>query len=96
MPRQMEYQQRNFPFHLSKRHSSRLRIAFFALAIFALVALLVDGILLNVAFNHPHPGVAASNGYPTLTLSPNAASRGSMVNSDTEPFFTLDSCRPDP
>jgi len=66
-----------FPIPFIKRHSSRLRIAFLALAIFALVALLVDVILLNVAFNQPHHG--GPNEYPTLTLSTNAAPPGSKV-----------------
>ncbi|HEY6286607.1 MAG TPA: hypothetical protein VIX20_13165 [Ktedonobacteraceae bacterium] len=69
-----------FPIPFIWRHSSRLRIAFIALAIFALMALIVDGILLNVAFNHPHHDVTTPNSYPTLTLSPNAASPGSTVN----------------
>ncbi len=66
-----------FPIPFIKRHSSRLRIAFITLAIFALVALLVDGILLNFAFNQPHHG--GPNEYPTLTLSINAAPPGSKV-----------------
>ena len=68
---------REFPVPFMRRHSSHLRIAFIALAIFALIALVVDGLLLNVAFNHSHNN--ASNGYPTLTLSTNAASAGSIV-----------------
>src|SRR6266699_6745121 len=69
-----------FPVPFMRRHSSRLRIAFIALAIFALIALIVDGILLNVAFYHPHHDVTTSNGFPTLTLSINAASPGNTVN----------------
>ena len=69
---------RQFPVPFMRHHSSRLRIAFIALAIFALIALIVDGLLLNVAFNHAHRN--APNGYPTLTLSTNAASAGSTVN----------------
>ena len=68
---------REIPVPFTRRHSSHLRIAFIALAIFALIALIVDGLLLNVAFNHSHHN--ASNGYPTLTLSTNAASPGSKV-----------------
>jgi hypothetical protein len=68
---------RQFPVPFMRRHSSHLRIVFIALAIFALIALIVDGLLLNVAFNHSHHD--ASNGYPTLTLSTNAASLGSTV-----------------
>ena len=68
---------REFPVPFMRRHSSHLRIAFIALAIFALIALVVDGLLLNVAFNHSHHN--AANGYPTLTLSTNAASAGSIV-----------------
>jgi Carboxypeptidase regulatory-like domain/Viral BACON domain len=69
-----------FPIPFFRRNSSRLRIAFIALAIFALMALLVDGILLNIAFNHSHNNVSASNGYPTLILSTNAVSPGSTVD----------------
>src|SRR6266487_1713870 len=69
-----------FPIPFVRRHSSHLRIAFIALAIFALVALIVDGILLNIAFNHPHHDVTTPNGFPTLTLSSNAASAGSTVH----------------
>src|SRR5437667_1719061 len=43
-----------FPIPFVRRHSSHLRIVFIALAIFALVALIVDCILLNFAFNPPH------------------------------------------
>src|SRR5438034_4219417 len=69
-----------FPVPFMRRHASRFRIVFIALAIFALIALIVDGILLNVAFNHPHHDVTTSNGFRTLTLSANAASPGSTVN----------------
>jgi hypothetical protein len=69
-----------FPIPFIRRHSSRLRLAFIALAIFALMVLIVDGVLLNVALNHAHHNVATSNAYPTLTLSANAASPGSTVN----------------
>ncbi len=44
------------------------------------MALIVDGILLNVAFYHPHHDVTTPNGFPTLTLSINAASPGNTVN----------------
>src|SRR6266571_2294277 len=76
-----------FPIPFIRRHSSRLRIAFIALAIFALMALIVDGILLNVALNHPHHSVTASNGFPTLILSANAASPGSTVNATLKHFW---------
>ena len=69
-----------FPIPFVRRHSSRLRMVFIVLAIFALLALIVDGILINVAFNHPHHDNTTSGGFPTLTLSPNAASFGSTVN----------------
>jgi Viral BACON domain/Carboxypeptidase regulatory-like domain len=71
---------RQFPISFFRRHSSRVSIAFIVLAIFALMALIVDGILLNVAFNHSHHSVTTSNGFPILTLSTNAASPGSTVN----------------
>ncbi len=68
-----------FPIPFMRRHASRLRIAFIALAIFALFALIIDGILLTVAFHYSHFGKPTSNGYPTLALSQNAASPGSPV-----------------
>ena len=67
------------PISHKDHHSSRMRIAFIALAIFALIALSVDGILLSVAFNHPHHNVNGSGGPPTLTLSQNAATIGDIV-----------------
>jgi Viral BACON domain/Carboxypeptidase regulatory-like domain len=70
---------RQFPLPFFRHHSSRLRNAFLVLAIFALIAFIVDGILLNGAFNHSHNGTI-SNGYPIMTLSSNAASPGSKVN----------------
>ncbi len=69
-----------FPIPFVRSHSSRLRIAFIILAIFALLALIADGILLNVAFNHPHQGNTTSGGFPTMTLSSNAAPFGSTVS----------------
>jgi len=75
-----------FPLPFMRRHSSRLRLAFIAFAIFALMALIVDGILLSVAFNHSHHDVTTANAYPTLTLSANAASPGSSVNISLKHF----------
>jgi hypothetical protein len=71
---------RKFPIPFFRRYSSRLRIAFSVLAIVALMALIVDGILLNGVFNHSNHSATTSNGYPILTLSTNAASPGSTVN----------------
>jgi Viral BACON domain len=68
-----------FPISRTVRHSSRMRIAFIALAIFALIALLVDGILLSIALSHPRRGNIAPGGPPTLTLSQNAAANGDTV-----------------
>jgi hypothetical protein len=68
-----------FPIPFFRRHPSRLRLTFIVLAIFALMVLIVDGLLLNVALNHAHHNVATTNWYPTLTLSANAASPGSTV-----------------
>ncbi len=79
---------RQFPVPFIQRHSSRLRIAFIALAIFALIALIVDGILINIAFNHSSHNVVASNGYPILILSSHAASPGSKVNVTLNHFLS--------
>jgi hypothetical protein len=62
-----------FPIPFVRRHFSRMRIAFIALAIFALIALVVDSILLNVAFNHSRYAGGEQGGLPTLTLSTNTA-----------------------
>ncbi len=68
-----------FPVSFARRHSTRIRVAFIALAIFALIALVVDSILLNVAFNHPHNTGGVQGGLPMLTLSSNAAKVGDTV-----------------
>ncbi len=67
-----------FPISHTNRHSSRMRITFIALAIFALIALSVDGILLIIAFSHSHHN-NTSGGPPTLTLSQNSANLGDTV-----------------
>jgi hypothetical protein len=69
-----------FPIPFVWSHSSRLRIAFIILAIFALLALIADGILINVAFNHPHQNNTTSGRFPTLTLSSNVAPLGGTVS----------------
>jgi hypothetical protein len=55
------------------RKPGRLRMAFFALAIFAILALAIDGILLSVVFEHPHaqPGVPNGPSAPSLKLATN-------------------------
>jgi len=55
-----------------KHRTSRARIAFAVLAIFAVIALVVDGVLLSVVSNHPRhlPGAAGGSAATTLTLSP--------------------------
>ena len=55
-----------------RRRTSRARIAFAVLAIFAVIALVVDGVLLSVVSNHPRhlPGAADGAAAATLTLSP--------------------------
>jgi BACON domain-containing protein len=78
-----------YPIPFVQRHSSRLRITFIALAIFALIALIVDGILLNIAFNHPNHDNITSDGFPTLMLSSNAASLGSTVTITLKQFSPL-------
>jgi len=75
-----------FPIPFARRHASRLRIAFIALAIFALIALVVDGILLNLAFNHPRYADGIHGGLPTLTLSSNTAKVGASVTLRLEHF----------
>ena len=79
---------RKFPVLFFKRHSSRMNIAFIALAVFAVIALIVDGLLLNVAFHHSYSKVATSHGYPALILSQHAASPGSTVQVKLTNFST--------
>jgi hypothetical protein len=78
-----------FPVAFVRRHSTRLRIAFIALAIFALIALVVDGILLNMAFNHSHNASGIKGGLPTLMLSSNTARIGDTVTVKLEHFTPL-------
>src|SRR5229473_1218914 len=59
-----------------KSRAPHMRIAFIALAIFALVAFAIDGILIGVAFNQPRHAASTQGGLPTLTLSPNIATIG--------------------
>src|SRR5260370_24638157 len=59
-----------------KSRAPHMRIAFIALAIFALVAFAIDGILIYVAFNQPRHVPSTQGGLPTLTLSPNIATVG--------------------
>ena len=75
-----------FPLPFVRSHAPRLRIAFIVLAIFALLALLADGLLLTVALHHPHQDTPTSGGSPTLTLSTNAASPGSTVTCTLQHF----------
>src|SRR5712692_3239566 len=54
-----------------KSRAPHMRIAFIALAIFALVAFAIDGILIGVAFNQPRHAASTPGGPPTLTISQN-------------------------
>jgi hypothetical protein len=67
-----------FPISRANLHSSRMRLTFIGLAIFALIALSVDGILLTIAFSHSHHN-NTPGGPPTLTLSKNSANLGDTV-----------------
>ncbi len=75
-----------FPIPFVRRHFSRMRIAFIALAIIALIALAVDSVLLNVAFNHSRYANGGLGGLPTLTLSSNAAKVNDTVTLKLEHF----------
>src|SRR6266566_2542471 len=69
-----------YPTPRTFRHFSRARVAFIAIAIFALVVLAVDGILLaSVAFDHSHHADRTLVGPPSLTLSQNSASTGQTI-----------------
>jgi hypothetical protein len=64
-----------------RRRTSRVRIAFAVLAIFAVIALVVDGVLLSVISVHPRRSSGSAGGFAaaTLTLSPNMVNVGRPV-----------------
>ncbi len=64
---------------LQRSRSKYLRIAFICLAILAVLALAVDGVLASVAFTHPHRNNNALGGPPTITLSSAQVSVGQTV-----------------
>ena len=68
-----------FPTYRRSRPSPRLRGAFIALAILAVLAMIVDGILLSLAFGHAHHTDNASAGPPALTLSSHQANIGETL-----------------
>lgn len=61
------------------RPSHPMRLAFAVLAILAIMALVVDGVLITFAFIHPHRLAPVVNGSPTLTLSSNTAAVGQSI-----------------
>lgn len=68
-----------FPTYRRPRQSPRLRIAFIALAIFAVLAMIADGILLSLALGHSHHTSNAPSGPPTLMLSSTQTTSGQTV-----------------
>ena len=68
-----------YPIPRKSRRTSHMRIAFIALAIFALVAFAIDGILIGVAFNHQRHAASTQGGLPTLTLSQNVTYFGTTI-----------------
>ena len=62
-----------------RARSSRLRILFLILTVLAVLALLVDGILLTASLLHSHRTPNDQNSPAGLTLSPNAANIGQRV-----------------
>ncbi len=57
----------------------RMHLAFVILAILAIVAMVMDGGLIFIAFTHPHHANNVPNGPPSLTLSSSAAGLGQTV-----------------
>lgn len=72
-----------------RRRNRRLRIAFICLAILAVIALVVDGTLVSLAFLHPHRPAATPAGPPTLTLSSSAATYGQNITISIRHFAPL-------
>ncbi|HEY6410940.1 MAG TPA: hypothetical protein VIY29_26085, partial [Ktedonobacteraceae bacterium] len=75
----------------------RMKMTFSMLVILAVVALLMDGILITVAFTHQRHPQNALNGPPSLTLSTNVARIGQLItlhihhfSSSTSVYFTHD------
>lgn len=68
-----------FPTYRRPRHSPRLRAAFIALAVFAVLAMIVDGILLSFAFGRSNHTTSQPAGPPALTLSSNQAGIGDKL-----------------
>ncbi len=73
------------------RRPFSLRIAFVVLALLAIIALLVDSVLLSVVATHPRRATTIPNGpaVPTLTLSSNIAYIVKTVNGVKEPVTAL-------
>src|SRR5712691_7518183 len=59
--------------------STRKRIIFSVLVSVALLAVVLDSVLISVFFLQPHRQISQSVGLPTLTLSPDKASIGQIV-----------------
>ncbi|MDQ6644926.1 MAG: hypothetical protein M3Y76_10795, partial [Chloroflexota bacterium] len=75
----------------------RVHMTFVVLVILAIIASVLDGILISVAFLHPRHASNALNGPPSLTLSSNAVRIGQMVtvrirhfSSSTNVYLTHD------
>src|SRR6185312_9523843 len=75
-----------FPTYRRPRQSPRLRIAFIALAIFAVLAMIADGILLSLAFGHSQHTSSTPAGPPSLTLSTAQVSTGQTVQATISHF----------
>ena len=79
---QME-EQTTQPFPLltpKRRRFSRWHMAFISMVVLAVLALAVDGSLLNFAFHHVGRSSVAQAGPPTLTLSTNLANSGDVIS----------------
>ncbi len=69
-----------------RRRSSRVRSIFIILAVLAVLALIVDGVLLSAALLHPHRTPNNANGPATLTVSQPTASIGSTITARISHF----------
>lgn len=72
-----QFRPRSFP-RLSNRLSP-WHMAFGALVVLAVLALVVDGLLLSFAFNRPKSSATTNAGPPTLTLSMTIAQAGDLI-----------------
>lgn len=67
------------PQRVQRAKHPRMHMTFIVLVVLAVIAFVMDGALISVAFLHPRHSVNVANGPPALTLSSNVAKIGQTV-----------------